>query len=139
MDGFRRDRPGDSFRGWLWTIARNKVRDHFRRWKDEPHAIGGSDVQKRMAELPDLSEDLSSISSDEDDRRILLQELMNALRQEIEKRTWTAFWRTTIDGHSSADVARDLGMSTKAVRQAKYRVLQRIRMELEGLEDMFVG
>src|SRR5262245_52175544 len=26
IDGFRRDRPGDSFRGWLWTIARNKVR-----------------------------------------------------------------------------------------------------------------
>jgi RNA polymerase sigma-70 factor (ECF subfamily) len=29
---FRHDRTHDSFRGWLWTITRNKVRDyHFQR------------------------------------------------------------------------------------------------------------
>ncbi len=26
---FRRKRPGDSFRGWLWTVTRNRIRDHF--------------------------------------------------------------------------------------------------------------
>src|SRR5438046_713552 len=28
---FRRERQGDTFRGWLWTITRNKVQDHFRK------------------------------------------------------------------------------------------------------------
>ena len=28
---FRRDRPGDSFRGWLYTITVNKVRDFWRK------------------------------------------------------------------------------------------------------------
>ena len=28
IDSFHRDRPGDTFRGWLWTITRNKIRDH---------------------------------------------------------------------------------------------------------------
>src|SRR5437016_9503517 len=28
---FRRDRAGDTFRGWLRTITQNKIRDHFRR------------------------------------------------------------------------------------------------------------
>src|SRR3954469_22719157 len=28
---FRREKAGDTFRGWLRTITRNKVRDHFRK------------------------------------------------------------------------------------------------------------
>src|ERR1043166_3893337 len=36
IHAFRRDRPGDSFRGWLRTITQNKIRDHFRRIADEP-------------------------------------------------------------------------------------------------------
>src|SRR5690349_15911239 len=27
---FRRERPGDSFRGWLYAISRHKICDHFR-------------------------------------------------------------------------------------------------------------
>jgi RNA polymerase sigma-70 factor (ECF subfamily) len=33
---FRRDRPGDSFRGWLFGIARHKIKDHWRRQACRP-------------------------------------------------------------------------------------------------------
>ena len=33
----------------------------------------------------------------------------------------------------SAEIAAELGLSTAAVRQAKYRVLRRLRTEVEGL------
>src|SRR3954451_16054692 len=31
IDIFCRDRPGGTFRGWLRTITRNKIADHFRK------------------------------------------------------------------------------------------------------------
>jgi RNA polymerase sigma-70 factor (ECF subfamily) len=42
---FRRDGPGASFRGWLWTITRNKLGDHFRRRASRPQAAGGKGVR----------------------------------------------------------------------------------------------
>ena len=44
MDLIRRDRSGDSFRGWLWTITQNKIRDQFRYRQGAPQAEGGSDA-----------------------------------------------------------------------------------------------
>ena len=50
---FRRDRPGDSFRGWLWTITRNKIRDPFRQQQGRAQAQGGTDAQQRLAQIAD--------------------------------------------------------------------------------------
>src|SRR5947209_20383601 len=44
---FRKDRPGDTFRGWLRRITQNKLRDHFRKRSREVLAVGGSSVQER--------------------------------------------------------------------------------------------
>ena len=53
IDDFRKERAGDTFRGWLRTITRNKVSDHFRRRGQEPGAVGGTEAQHRAAELPE--------------------------------------------------------------------------------------
>ena len=44
LSGFRRERSGDSFRGWLWTITQNKIRDLRRRQAGRPEAVGGTDA-----------------------------------------------------------------------------------------------
>ena len=57
IDGFRKDRPSDTFRGWLRTVTRSKLSDHFRRLDRNPVAIGGSAAQLRMEHISDESSD----------------------------------------------------------------------------------
>jgi RNA polymerase sigma-70 factor (ECF subfamily) len=127
---FRRDRHGDTFRGWLRTITHNKVRDHFRRLGREPEGVGGTEAQGRMAELP------AQESSDEDSaakggaERALFHRVLELIQPEFAERTWQAFWRTAVEGQAASDVAAELSMSPGAVRVAKSRVLQRLREEL---------
>jgi RNA polymerase sigma-70 factor (ECF subfamily) len=131
---FHRDRPGDTFRGWLRTIAANKIRDHFRRQGDKKVAEGGTGARLRLAEVPDplLDDDEPS------ELNIIRQSVHRALewiRGDFEQRTWDAFWKSQIEEQSTQDIAEELEMTPAAVRKAKYRVLRRLREETEGLLD----
>src|SRR5262249_61961873 len=61
LANFRRDRPGDTFRGWLRTITLTALALHFRRRGRGPVASGGSAAFARLQEVaepaPDLPED----------------------------------------------------------------------------------
>ena len=129
---FRRDRPGDSFRGWLRTVTRSKVLDHFRRQGRETPGAGGSEAYERLQAYPEAGAE-SDAGAESFERTILLREALGLIAADFEERTWRAFWRTTADGISTAVVAEELGMTPAAVRQAKSRVLRRLRDELDGL------
>ena len=133
VTGFRRDRPGDSFRGWLWAITKNKIRDHFRRQQGQALAQGGTDAQERLAELPDRLDERLSTDTDAGRAGGLEHRALDLIRASFEDRTWNAFWQATVHGRTAAQIAAETGMNRHAVRQAKYRVLRRLRQEIEGL------
>ena len=60
LKDFRRERAGDSFRGWLRGIARNKALSLCRR--RDPPAPGGTDFYRRSLLVPDPGADARSDS-----------------------------------------------------------------------------
>lgn len=132
IDSFQKQRPGDTFRGWLRTITCNKIYDHFRRLGRQPQATGGTEANLRLARLAAAQE----MESDEGETQAYQQTVHRALeliRCEFAPRTWQAFWRVTVDGQRPVDVADELNMQPGAIRVAKSRVLQRLRQELGDL------
>lgn len=127
---FRRDRPGDSFRGWLYATTRRRLVDHWRRAASQPRAAGGTDHHERLMDLPAAG---PSGSEQEADARGVYHRGVQLIRAEFEERTWQAFWRTTVDGRPAAEVAAELGMTPGAVYIAKSRVLKRFREEFREL------
>jgi RNA polymerase sigma-70 factor (ECF subfamily) len=131
--GFRKEKEGDTFRGWLRRITDNKVRDHFRRLGREPTGEGGTEAQRRLSAVPADSSNGSEDPADERTERGLFRNALDLIRSEFETRTWQAFWLTAVDGLAAKDVGAELEMSPGAVRVAKSRVLRRLREELGEL------
>jgi RNA polymerase sigma-70 factor (ECF subfamily) len=129
ISSFRKDRPGDTFRGWLLTITRNKLRDHFRRQQVQVQATGGSDALRQLAQVPGPDAEQDD-STDPGQERALFLRALRSIEGEFEDRTWQSFWRVMVDGQEPVDVAAALGISRNAVYKARARVLQRLRQEL---------
>jgi RNA polymerase sigma-70 factor, ECF subfamily len=131
---FHRDRPQDSFSGWLATITRNKIREHYRRQQGKAEARGGSTAQRLLAEIPQSAEpSTESIQPDAQSANCLSRRTLEMIRAEFETSTWEAFWRVSIDGQLPAHVAADLKIGLAAVYKAKSRVLSRFRQVLAEL------
>jgi len=132
---FRRDRPGDTFRGWLWKITYSKICDHFRRRGNQAQAQGGTDAQMAMGQIPSQLPDDSATEIHDSSANTLDRRAMELARAGFEDHTWRAFWRVVVDGCSVADVAEELRMSNWAVYKAKSRVTKRLREILDASLD----
>ena len=130
---FRHDRPGDTFRGWLRGIAKNQLLLFHRRERGKPVAEGGSDAWRNFQQvvdpLPCENEDETTEIS------LLWRRAMEQVRDEFEERTWLAFWLTVVEGRSPATLTAELEMTVAAIRQAKSRILRRLKLEVGDVVD----
>ena len=134
-----------AFRRWLRTITANTVRDSLKRkqprfvqW-DQEHleAVSASFLTESVNISGQVPADTISLHFPraQSKRTSTIAGAVRARPQGIKKKNWQAFWRTTIEGSPDAVVAEELGMTTKAVRQARYETIRELREELSGLVD----
>ncbi|HTK77398.1 MAG TPA: sigma-70 family RNA polymerase sigma factor [Gemmataceae bacterium] len=113
-----------SFRAWLQTIALNQWRARLRR-KKLPIASGAD----AAVEIVDPNEAFW----EEEYRQHVAARALAVMRQEFAPATWQACWETVVNERPAGEVGAELGLSPGAVRAAKFRVLARLRQELDGL------
>jgi RNA polymerase sigma-70 factor (ECF subfamily) len=118
-----------SFRGWLYTVARNRLVD-FQRRSRLVQGSGDSEVQQWLEEQPaPASED----DWDRDYERRVFAWAAERVRVDFRPSTWQAFWLTAVEGLTGEEAARQLGISLGAVHVARSRVLARLKETVRPL------
>jgi RNA polymerase sigma-70 factor (ECF subfamily) len=133
IERFHRDQPGDTFRGWLRGISRNQVLLYHRRNQRRPVAEGGPDAWQQLQDVADPLPGPDESEAAEVGH--LYSRALDQVRGDFEERTWQVFWLTVIEGRSPTTLAAELGMTPAAIRQAKARVLRRLKEEAGELLD----
>lgn len=121
-----------TFRGWLFTVTRNKVYNFVDRARHQFRASGDSGDQRRLREEP--SRDGDTDDWDLSYERRLAKLAMERIRSEFQPATWQAFAMTALDGQGAGDAAKKLKLSTGAVYVAKSRVLARLKEEVQRMQ-----
>jgi RNA polymerase sigma-70 factor (ECF subfamily) len=129
IDRFRRDRESDTFRGWLRTVFKSRVVDHIRRHGGQPSARGGTDALLWLENSPE-----EGLGECDPATQALFRRVLDLIQGEFSDAAWQAFWMTTAEELPARDVAEQLSMTPGAVRQAKYRILRRVREEIGDVE-----
>jgi RNA polymerase sigma-70 factor (ECF subfamily) len=116
----------------LRGITRNQVALFQRRTLGKPSAAGGPEAMWNMLQVadpaPPIDDEAAEIGQ-------LYKRALDQVRVDFEERTWLAFWLTVIDARAPATLTVELGMSVASIRQAKSRVLRRIKLEVGDLVD----
>lgn len=125
------DRRQGMFRGWLFTITRNKIFNHLSAKRIRPQASGDENTNRLLESQPDGNDGADDWEMEY--QRRLAAIAMERIRGEFQENTWQAFRLTAIEGIAAAEAAKRVGLSPGAIYVAKSRVLARLKEEVDVL------
>lgn len=124
-----------TFRGWLFTVTRNKIFNFLESRSRRVQGSGDSRVQQRLEQHADANGDLSA-DWEADYQRTMAAQAMERVKSEFQGATWDAFVQTAVEGHAPAQVSARVGLSVGAIYVAKSRVIARLRQEIERMQEV---
>jgi len=123
-----------TFRGWLFTVTRNRFYDLTDRKRKQVQGAGGSEMLDQLNNQP-AAHDGADAAWEQEYQQGILRWAMERIRSEFQEATWQAFLLTALEGKSPQAVAEQLKTSAGSVYVAKSRVLARLRTEVQQWKD----
>jgi RNA polymerase sigma-70 factor (ECF subfamily) len=121
LEALPRYRQDGHFAGWLFSIARKKVADHHRR------ALHTKHVPLDESVLPPIHVDMA-VDVEKSQRRERLLNLIQALAENERDLIHLRY----VAELSFAEIARTLQKKEEAVKKSLYRLIARLKQELEA-------
>jgi RNA polymerase sigma factor (sigma-70 family) len=131
------DRNQGTFRGWLFTITRNKVFNFLSARRLRPQGSGDTTTNRLLDAHPGGNDGTDAWELEYQRRLAALA--MDRIKKEFQEKSWRAFWLTAVEGLGAADVAKQVGISPGAVYVAKSRVLARLKEKVEAMRQQEEG
>lgn len=123
-----------TFRGWLFTVTRNKVFNFLSARRIRPRSAGDTATNRLLEAHPEQNDGIDDDWELEFQRRIAAL-AMDRVKSEFQEKTWRAFQLTAVEGIGAAEAGKQVGLSPGAVYVAKSRVLARLKTEVELLRQ----
>jgi len=123
-----------TFRSWLFTVARNHIKNFLKRQSRHPRGTGDTEIKRVLEDQPDGTDDLEARWENDYEQR-LFHWAADQIRQDFQPQTWRAFWQTAVAGQSAREVAETLSMSVGAVYVAKSRVMAGLKEQIDQIEQ----
>ena len=127
LKNFRREKPDDTFRGWLRTIAQRRIADYFESKSQQPRNLPLAQLESLQSQNLLTDEIAANVS----ERVTLLQKYMQQVESEVKPNTWLVFQMHVIEERSVEEVAAILKIPTYSVYTSKSRVIKRLRELLQ--------
>ncbi len=142
MPGFTYDPARDSFKGWLLTVTRWRIRDQlakrFAPGSMDRHASGSSGGEEgtrtaTIDRIPDpAGPDLAAIWEEEWQTQ-LLQTALGRIKRQVHPQHYQIYHLHVVLGQSAREVARTLGVNVAQIYLAKHRVGNLLKKEIRKL------
>lgn len=132
---FEYDASKGSFRGWLLTVTRNRIRKRMSPSQRRSTGSGDTAVHQLLQEQPQASENAIEQAWEQEYQLRLFHWAAERIRSEFRDATWQAFWKTTVENIPIEQAAESLGVTAGAVYVARSRVLARLRTVVSELEQ----
>jgi RNA polymerase sigma factor (sigma-70 family) len=128
---FAYDPERGRFRNWLGVIAIHEISRYRQRAARPGQGIGGGEGESLAERIPgpDESDWLEEFNSH------VLKTALERIRHEFDEPTWQAFDWTWIGDVKPATAAKRLGKAVAWIYKARFRVLKRLRVEVEFLAE----
>jgi RNA polymerase sigma factor (sigma-70 family) len=138
VEASRLMKPVEQVGAWLFTVARNRITDLFR--KKKPVALAGEalNVGEEGQRLP-LEDLLPSPDAGPEAayaRGVLLEELEAAM-DELSPQQREVFMAHELEGRSFKELAADTGLSVNTLLSRKHQAVLHLRERLQAIYDEF--